>query len=806
MNVILKCNPYTKKNSILIGDKEYSKESTLGKYTDIYVYQFGENFIYDLVNELNTTEINIEFYGSEYDYRELELITKIVNSKKNFRVKITDKKLVRELGKRKEIENLLVDIKNSEIKEFKEENLVEKIQHSLDKKIEIAVIAPMSSGKSTLINSLIGYKLMPSQTKACTATIVTLSNDVRARGFKIIKENERKCNKPVDIDVLTKLNEDNNINKLDIVGNILGLRNIENIRIVDTPGPNNAANENHRKTTMNYIKSSEKPIVLFVIDNNQQTSESVKDLIRTVADEMKRDGKIDEDRFLFVVNKCDSFKHEDNVEEIKKEMVKFIQGCGVKNPRIHFVSAYNALLARLILSNKELNNHERVSYSGSFDKTVQGLYTFHKESIFEERLKNSIELEIEEVFKIIKEKEMQKVGYDQLINTLALYDNGILPAAGFEAQIEVMRKEAEGRKEDKEQYDKAVAQMVLLTSGIIGVEKNIEDIVNQHKSIRLVGEIVNTCQNTIEAQNIKKKLRESIIDEEEKREAIEESIKIIKEKLNSKEVKEELENEINSVRFGNSFIGIINRVNQELRELQKKSVTLPKVEVDNVSSSNYVDREVAEKYLEEVSIKAESLKLNIETEYERFINVEIIEVGNNIINKYKEYLEVLMDNVTGIDSEVNKLVKVSIPNYNQFIENKTVQKSKSYKKEVDNPARQGFFGKLKFWKRKTIEVIEYEELNVINIDEIKKFTVDIGSVFQDLLQELIKKSNEEKEKVKETLLENLSVFQIKIYQNVESLNEMINNLSELEVAIDSEIETENKLDKIIKDLKSIISI
>jgi len=805
MKVILKCNPYTKENKIIINGSEYDKNSILQKYTNINVYQFGEDFVNDLVNELNSKEIHIEFEGSMYDYEELSSIVKKVNENKEYMITLNAKHKFENLGRRKEIEQLLVQIKESEIKEFKDAKLIEKIQDSLNKKVEVAVIAPMSSGKSTLINALVGDKLMPSQSDACTATIVTISNDKSISEFRIVKENNKKCDKAVSLEVLTELNKNININTIDVVGNILGLSDISNLKIVDTPGPNNAANEEHKKTTMNYIKSSEKPIILFVIDNNQQTSEEVKSLIITVADEMKRDGKVDEDRFLFIINKCDSFKKEDNVENMKNTMVKFIQDCGVSNPRIHFVSSYNALLSRMILNNKKLPHYEAIDYEGICAKAIGKSYEFHRQSIFESRLKETIDLDIEATFKDINEKKIKKSEYDIIALQLAAFESMPAIPLGFETQIEAIKKDATAKKGAKEEYEKSVAELVLLTSGVIGLERNIEDIINQHKSVKLVWEIVENCRNIIEAQNIKKKLKESINKGTEQREKIKESIAKIEEKLNYNKLKDVFEKEINDIKFGNSFKNVIDRVNRETRQFHSIIKDLPRAELKN-KDGEYVDRAIAEKGLLEVNNRANFLKVDIETEYERFIKVEIKEVGNELVNKYKKYIENIIGEIKGLDKNINNLVKVSIPNYNEFIERNTVEKSECYNKIIDNPERDGFFGKLKFWKPKKIEVTGEREIKVINVDELKKFTIDLETTFQDMITKMVRESNKEKENVKKTLLENVSVLDEKIHENLSNLKSMMNDKVNLEVAIDSDIKIENKLDKIIKYLDSIIRI
>lgn len=45
------------------------------------------------------------------------------------------------------------------------------------KEKKIGIFATMSTGKSTLINALIGYNLCPSQNQACTTKVLKFTNN-----------------------------------------------------------------------------------------------------------------------------------------------------------------------------------------------------------------------------------------------------------------------------------------------------------------------------------------------------------------------------------------------------------------------------------------------------------------------------------------------------------------------------------------------------------------------------------------------------------------------------------------------------
>lgn len=769
MKVMLKCNPYIRENSIFVDGVEYNKKSSLDKYKDLYVYQFGETFAEDLVNELNNKNLEITFNGSMYDFEEISKLMESCNEKRGYQLSLKKGNIIKNLERREEIKQLSKALNQCNIKEFKEAELTDKIENALSKDIEIAVVAPMSSGKSTLINAFIGEKLMPSSQRACTATIVNLYNDKNATEFKVINKNGVACNEVADLEKLKSLNIDNDIKAIDLIGRIDGLANIANAKIVDTPGPNNAQNVEHKKATMEYLKGADKPIILFLMKCDDQTSEAVKTLITIIADEIKENGKVDSDRFLFVVNKCDDIKEEEEggTNSILQDSINFIEECGVLNPRIHFISANDALLLKMGMANKLVEKRELREFRNLCDSVEDDLYyEFFKASSYSERLKAEIEQEYEDAKK----------------------NNDVLKQA-------------------------------FIMSGVAALEKNIIDIINQHKTVKLVGEVASECRNTIETQNLKKKLRDSIQKGTEERKKIEESIRKVEEILSNKEIKEQLQAEISNIEFGNSFIKVINRINKEVRKVQGLTNELQErrfeenngfafggISSQNTKSTTYVDRKQALDYLKKVNEKIQDLKIDLETEYERFIKVEIQEVGTSLIEKYKKSLQKVIKEVQGIDNEVSKLVNVSLPNYSQFIKDKTVKKSEAYKERVSNPEREGFSGFFKFWKSKTIEVTKYKDINVISKDEIMLFTKDIGTNFQNICTEMSKSAEKEKQIVKDVLISNFIVFDEKIKENMESMKKLLCNVAELEVAISSDIEVENKLNNVINKLDKIIEI
>ena len=215
--------------------------------------------------------------------------------------------------------------------------------------IDVNIISTMSAGKSTLINSLLGKKILPSRQGACTA-IVTKIEDNKDDVFKAIvldKNNEeivRYSN--IGYEDMKYLNNSNKVSEVDIKGNISFI-NFKNIALVliDAPGPDNAMDERHAEITRKALDNSSESIVLFVMNGGTLNNNSQKSFLQDIAKSMSAGGKQSKERFIFVVNKIDEYKVDD--DDIEKDVFegtrRFLKQIGIENPNIFLVSAEIAL-------------------------------------------------------------------------------------------------------------------------------------------------------------------------------------------------------------------------------------------------------------------------------------------------------------------------------------------------------------------------------------------------------------------------------------------------------------------------------
>src|SRR5690606_13061943 len=125
----------------------------------------------------------------------------------------------------------------------------------------------------------------------------------------------------------------------------------DSVRLVltDTPGPNNSQDEKHQLKTMSFIQDSQRnPLILYVLNASQLGTNDDKNLLRLVAETMRKGGKQSKDRFIFVINKMDVFDPEkgEDLPSVLARVKNYLVENGIFNPLIYPVSANLTRLLR----------------------------------------------------------------------------------------------------------------------------------------------------------------------------------------------------------------------------------------------------------------------------------------------------------------------------------------------------------------------------------------------------------------------------------------------------------------------------
>lgn len=306
MRLTISYNPYLLETSFLI-DGESAADRSWAKYlrrrrlqTWFYSAPNWKGMADELGDALNEDEIEIEFEGRPLDYRDLELYFAEWNQQEGrrmtFRLLPQNHFLREEKNILQMLDELISTFQDSPVESMRDPELMKSYQQECEKDFDMAVVATMSSGKSTLINALLGQDLLPTANDATTAKISRIGDIDGADGFSVScsdkDENQiyEKC--AATPELLQKYNNEKDVFYVDLEGDIPGISSEAlRLRLIDTPGPNNSATEEHRHVTYSIIGDTEQqPIILYILDATKPEIEADANLLRYIATQIK-DGR-----------------------------------------------------------------------------------------------------------------------------------------------------------------------------------------------------------------------------------------------------------------------------------------------------------------------------------------------------------------------------------------------------------------------------------------------------------------------------------------------------------------------------------
>jgi len=224
------------------------------------------------------------------------------------------------------------------------------------REFEVSVIAAMSSGKSTLMNALLGRNLMPSAADACTATIVRITDDdgMKGKPFMAIRhsaDGNAIDKQPIEVSNsnLIDWNKDKDIPLVEIRGDVPTISETPSAQYVfqDTPGPNNSTDDSHREMTTRAIT---KPLsmVLYVMTPDTFQSNDNDVIFQSVCNAVKKADANARNRFIFVLNKIDAVKtKEQSIDDVHRKACSYLESKNIHNPIVIPVCARAACLIRL---------------------------------------------------------------------------------------------------------------------------------------------------------------------------------------------------------------------------------------------------------------------------------------------------------------------------------------------------------------------------------------------------------------------------------------------------------------------------
>lgn len=586
--IFIEYNPYRLETSITI-DGVAPKQNSRLNFGERRLQEWIEELPEILFEECCSRDFRITFHGTILDYEDVEAMAKEAKkSGLNIELKHIPAKEVGD--KESAIDEIFDEIQAGPFEELKQPNLIRAFNLAKGKEFEVNVVATMSAGKSTLINALLGQKLMPAKQEACTATITKIKdNDSGHFMAKVYDANDNliKVQPELSLETMNDLNSNPQVSRIEVEGNIPFVTADDvALVLVDTPGPNNSRDPEHRAATVRMLKESSKAVVLYILNATQLAVNDDYSLLNYVAESMRVGGKQSRDRFIFVVNKLDEFKKkEDNIEAALKKVRDYLHDNGIENPNIYPASALTALNIRTILAESDDDDDDDVyEAKGKVKK-----FNRNEEMYFEKMapLTPSIRGEIE-------------------------------------SQLMKMRNSGDIKGE------------ALIHCGIVPIEMAIRTYVQKYAKTAKIKNIVDTFSKCLESAKSFETMKQEIAENQEKQKEILANIDAIKKKLASGENAKRFKSKIETINY-----------DTKIDELATGVIVAAQAKI--TAQFSFDDKKMgideAKELCKQFARYADNLQAELQVKLEDLIKDHVRRNAEDLLEQYKKKISALAEDI-----------------------------------------------------------------------------------------------------------------------------------------------------------------
>lgn len=218
----------------------------------------------------------------------------------------------------------------------------------------VAVVATMSSGKSTLLNAMLGCPLLPSKNEACTAKVFKLVDVDGLTAFRCRAKSSNNGHawQEAGQETLHALNE-SDASEIEIHGDFPHIANHRAklcISFYDTPGPNNSRNASHAEITNSILRSSDCGFLVCVLNATQLGVNDESSLLSSIMDKIKLPSGTT--KIVFAVNKIDCLDLErgETPQDLIKTAKGYLRDLGFFQPVVIPTMSCLSLVIRRVLA------------------------------------------------------------------------------------------------------------------------------------------------------------------------------------------------------------------------------------------------------------------------------------------------------------------------------------------------------------------------------------------------------------------------------------------------------------------------
>lgn len=631
--VFIKYNPYNLETELTVDGKKLAQNSQIGEriLPGSRLQEWIEDLPRILIDEYNDTDFDVVFHGTLLDFEDLSEVFTQAIERGELTAKLSKIPAKETSDKEALIDDVFKKIQKGPFDELRDVEIISAFQHAKSSDFEVCVVATMSAGKSTLINSMLGTKLMPSKQEACTAIITRIKDtegndtwqaEVYSKDNRLIETHEN-----LTYATMERLNSDENVSVIKTAGNIPFV-SAEDVSLVliDTPGPNNSRDPEHKKVQSKFLNKSSKSLVLYIMDGTFGSDDD-NALLQRVADSMKVGGKQSKDRFIFVVNKMDDRRKEDGDTTQTLDRIRaYLKGHGITNPNLFPAAALPALNIRLIQSGAEVD-------VDTLDET---------------------------------EMKVRKLNRHE---TLHFEEYASLPAS--------IRGDIKKRLADAKNNGDANSE-ALIHTGVVSIEAAIRQYVQKYAKTAKIKNIVDTFMHKLDEVGCFEKTKQELAKNRKDGERIARQIEAIRKKVDDVKAAQQFRDAVDDavIKVSDDAKDIIDsivqkyqaKIRQKIDELRDQELDMDEV-VDEVSR--------LERY-------AKKLEPDFQAELDELIRENLIKTSNALLQEYKKKLASLTSEIdpnalAGISIDPLKLMGGTVPTADDFSVTKLV-----HSKEVEN--------------------------------------------------------------------------------------------------------------------------
>ena len=806
-----------------------------------------------IINELKPDEegfdiLEIHFNGRAIDFEDLKRVCIHENDNRrnpigiSFKhdIIISDKKLAQNVDVI--MDSLLSDRFAKLVKEQGEkssanidyQSLKANYDRAKQKEFKIVFAGLYSSGKSTILNALIRHNVLPASDKTCTAKTCKIRHDSRLKTSVTLECFDIDGNVVVpketfsnDSSCLTRFWEITPLGAMSSVpdtvdtielcmdlSHLYPSREMEKafkLVIVDTPGSNsskkiglikdNANSEgilenSDKKVALESITNGDREMVVICADAQDYDDESIGDFLKAIHEVLREDIGDFNDRFLFVLNKCDALKFNNNekIADSKNDFAKYLMNTkrwGIRQtslnfvPRIFMTSGYNSLALQQgasHFSDEELiNSGEKQNLFDSYDD-------FYKK-VIKRKNRNYFLSQVCDV------PDYRKKQYEHEFN-MSIKEGDSDKALELQTGVCCI----EGAIQDyiaRYAYPLKVKSLIETFDLLLESVKDFSDV-----QVRILEErMADMGKDTTEREEVKKSQKS-----EEEKEA---ALRKLKEKVETEKSKiEDIDLDMSNLQQVRSNIDLMIEMDPSISSVR--------------GSSNR--RKLTEKEMR-------TLVKNISAVFTKACDDMDKELGL-VSNNYKDKVKDICITLNGIAAQLQQfningynftsslaIKKIQLRDTESLIKEikKTKQEKSQYKiREIRNPIKDVVYKKWQiirrieqFFAKDTIEVVDLDKWDEYDVAELKEYITETSGEFKQLSADAEKNYRDEINNMKknasrmaEDMVTDIQsiVSQIEIYKT--KIKSLGNNIEVLQAEIDSRKENISWLNDLIDIIRN----